>query len=59
MNNIVPFVRAEDDFDARLAAIPPVAWAVAQLIVHNDIAPDVVADAVNFYNATLAADDDD
>lgn len=58
MNNIVPFNR-DADFDARLDAIPPVAWAVAQLIVHNDIAPDVVADAVNFYNATLAVDDDD
>jgi len=54
MNNIVPFARPLD-----VDAIPPVAWAVAQLIVINGLSPDVVADAVCAYNAACAADDDD
>jgi hypothetical protein len=54
MNNIVAFARPFD-----VAAIPPVAWAVAQLIVINGLDPETVANAVCAYNAACAADDDD
>lgn len=52
MNNIVSFTRA--------GIIPPVAWAVAQLIVINGLDPDTVASAVNAYVAACSdADEND
>lgn len=54
MNNIVPFTRPID-----VDSIPPVAWAVAQLIVINGLSPEVVTDAVNAYVAAANNDDDE
>ena len=54
MNNIVPFSRPLDP-----DVIPPIAWAVAQLIVNNGLTPDDIHHAVVMYGAVMDACDDD
>lgn len=55
MNNIVKFVRPMGGPET----VPPVAWAVAQLIVTNGLGPDDVFRAVEFYAASLNDPDED
>ena len=54
MNNIVSFTRPDG-----LVMPPAAAWAVAQLIVMNELHPDEVWRAVRMYSESVMADEDD